>query len=481
MKKFHIAAVAAFAAVFAHADGETAAGRQTSTGGYVIAVDSATAAEKPWAEVVDALKAKRSATVLQYDAKKGVKTLLAELRGLEPRYICFVSKPEQAGRELVVSAAQLVREIDDDPYADALWGVLTGYEAGDAMKAVKLDKPLVTKRMFSSQGGPRSLDGWDAGFVSDEGNATNCWAKLPGTGVTMRLDCDPDSSVALAKAFNSIPVDIAMTSGHATEHNWQVIYNKHIGYLLHKDGNLVFRDSKKNGYRIHSPNPKIYMPSGNCLIGRIDGRDCMATAWMHSGGAVQMIGYVVSTFYGYMGWGTKHLYMTGAYSLSESFFLINQILLAELGSIDNNLVEATIDAKGKFDTDKYIRGMSALGFNRDAIGIMWDRDTLAFYGDPAWRASMPEEKRALDIASSESGIKISFKREFNFSGKISPGNPSWIPVLLDKPVAKGKTLVDAEGRPVEKAVVADLFALIPMKKGKVAAGTTMEWKFADGK
>ena len=93
-------------------------------------------------KVVETLAKRHKATVLYYD--KQLRELLAELRRLTPRYVAVVEKPENLNREFVMEGHRLSREIDDDIYADYLWGIITGYSATDAMRMVEGSaKPFV--------------------------------------------------------------------------------------------------------------------------------------------------------------------------------------------------------------------------------------------------------------------------------------------------------------------------------------------------
>ena len=474
---------AAFAAAFCVCRAEAAAGRASKAppaGNYAIAVDSATAADREWSQVVEALKKKRSAEVLRYE-DGDVAGVLPGLKKLSPRYVCFVSMPEKAGRGLVVASAQIVRKINDDPYADAYWGILTGYEAGDALKAIALDRPLETRTLFTSQGGPHTLDDWDAGFVSDEGNGSNFWLKKPGAAGAEAVACVPDNSAPLADALSAQGADIAITSGHASERDWQVVFNQNLGYLRHENGSLFMFDKEKGRHPVVSPNPKIYMASGNCLIGHIDRRDCMATSWMHSGGAVQMAGYTVPTFYGYMGWGLKNLYMSGVYSFAEAYFYINQLLLMELAKADAKLLAEKIAADDVADMPKFMRRMSDSGIAGDARGLLWERDTVAFYGDPAWCAALPGAKAAYEIERSGDRISIRFNRKTVYPERVTRGAPSAVAVPLDEPLPAGAALIDAKtGKAADGAVVARLFVLIPLK-GEFDKGSTAEWTISISK
>ena len=93
-------------------------------------------------------------------------------------------------------------------------------------------------------------------------------------------------------------------------------------------------DRSGKGYPLRSPNPKVYLPAGNCLMGLIRDKQSMALAWLGSGGADQMIGYVVSTWYGRGGWGTRDYFFSepGRYTLSEAFYFNNQSIVYELQS-----------------------------------------------------------------------------------------------------------------------------------------------------
>ena len=92
----------------------------------------------------------------------------------------------------------------------------------------------------------------------------------------------------------------------------------------------VDRSGKR--YPLRSPNPKVYLPAGNCLMGLIRDKQSMALAWLGSGGADQMIGYVVSTWYGRGGWGTRDYFFSepGRYTLSEAFYFNNQAIVYDL-------------------------------------------------------------------------------------------------------------------------------------------------------
>jgi len=116
-------------------------------GGYVVVVSSATFAKADWRKVADALEAKHGAIVCQY--KTSPSEALPALKKHFPKYACFLATPGEAGRKFVAEVHQLTRKLDDDPYTDLLWGILTGYDAANALGIAKHAAPLTIKRVAS--------------------------------------------------------------------------------------------------------------------------------------------------------------------------------------------------------------------------------------------------------------------------------------------------------------------------------------------
>ena len=458
---------------------------------YVIAVERDTFADSAWREVVQTLQKRHSAKVIRYDGNAALEKMLPELRRLAPRYVAFVSRPETAGRDLVIGASQLLRRLDDDPFGDALWGIVTGFDAADALRIARAPAAREIRRPATSMGNAGALNGWEAGFASNEGNRNELWRKFPG-GKTEKIDTRGNVAKSLAAAFNAIDVDYFVTSGHATQHDWQIIYNQNAGSLRHdENANLVFRNPQGESFPLNRASPKIYLAAGNCLIGNIDRRACMATAWLHDGGADQMCGYTVVTFFGFMGWGVKSILEEGRASFAEAYYLQNQILLWALaqrkpGTERLALTEPEFGGghNAQHFLNTHVRDLvtapdknGKVRLDGDLFGMLWDRDIVAFYGDPAMRVTFPERCRTVKIEVNERNVTVRFLREVNFGALSDVKSARPLITLLDRPAA-GKRLLDAAGKPVEKAVVNDRFLLIPLQ-GKHAAGTTLSFKLAD--
>ncbi len=123
----------------------------------------------------------------------------------------------------------------------------------------------------------------------------------------------------------------------------------------------------------------------------------MAVAWLSSGGVDQMVGYVVSTWYGRGGWGTRDYFFSepGRYTLSEAFYFNNQAITWQLQTRFPKVADVDFN-EWNIETDPRLLGRLAgeLGYTEDApdlkdnLGLHWDHDTVAFYGDPAWEARL---------------------------------------------------------------------------------------------
>ena len=116
----------------------------------------------------------------------------------------------------------------------------------------------------------------------------------------------------------------------------------------------------------------------------------MALAWMHSVGVVQMTGYLVPTWYGYMGWGvhTYFIDLPGALSFCESFFANNQSLIYKLHS---QYPDVALVSDGDVDMEVLINQPD---LDKDCVGLLHDRDAVAFYGDPAFEAKLVLKEEA---------------------------------------------------------------------------------------
>jgi zinc protease len=129
-------------------DADTAVkSKPTAAISYAVVTSDDTYADPDWKMVVDALKEKHGAEVVTYSTS--IDEVLSELKRVFPQYACLVAKPQETNRDFVRDAHRLTRKLDTDPYPDVIWGIITGYDAGDALRIARHKPPLVARRLFT--------------------------------------------------------------------------------------------------------------------------------------------------------------------------------------------------------------------------------------------------------------------------------------------------------------------------------------------
>jgi zinc protease len=200
-------------------------------------------------------------------------------------------------------------------------------------------------------------------------------------------------------------------------------------------------DTKNKRIEVNSPNAKVYLPIGNCLMGDINGSDAMALAWMNDVGVKQMLGYTKPTWFGYMGWGVLDYFVEqpGRYTLTEAFFANNHALIQRLND------PATPQ--------------------RDRAGLQFDRDVVAFYGDPKWSAKMKEMPtfydQTLEVKGDKYTLTITPKRGAKSFQPVNTNGSQrgWRPMVQFLP-ARVEQIKILDGQDL-KPVIADDFILVP--------------------
>ena len=383
----------------------------------MFAIVCSKATSKQWRKAVDTLHSKYAAfwgdkvDVIQYE--DDVKGILPKLQRPRPSYCCFLSIYSECTEQFVRSVHSLTRKIDPtNPFTDTLWGILTGQDEADVICIIQQDALLVRRVLGGTS---VNLNKFQSGIWYSEGEQGVAFRKKLGCKETVKETCLPDATVDIVAELSSERdekrdkgVDMIITSGHATEHDWNIGYSFPSGKLVPIDGKLCGRTL--NGELVpvkHGNSPRVYSACGNCLMGHITEKNCMALAWMHTVGVVQMTGYINSTWFGYAGWGVNTYFIDnpGMLTFAESFFANQQSLIAKLHSeyheFDN--VEDDIPSKKQVLTEEY-------------AGLLYDKDSVAFYGDPAYESRLvtKEDQWSYDISLTE----------LDSSG-LSPGWSKW--------------------------------------------------------
>jgi len=431
---------------------------------YAVVVSQSTRAKADWNQVVSALVEKHHASVVTFD--RSVDEALPELRRQFPRFVAFVATPAEAGRDFVARVHRLTRRFDDDPYTDCFWGIVTGYDAAAALRIARLSEPLTIHKAASGTEIP--LANFESGTWFSEVQKNRMERKEPGKQPVAMKGPD-DTTKAIAELLSDYHADLFVTSGHATEHDWQIGYSYRNGSFRCEQGQLFGRDAAGARFPIASPNPKVFLPIGNCLMGHVDGPDAMALAYMNSGGVSQMLGYTVTTWYGYAGWGCLDYFIEqpGRYTFTEAVFANEHALIHRLATYFPDLLAAEITESGRASTNIVVSAKAkAAGLTQqDGLGLLYDRDTLAFYGDPAWEARLAPMPLAWNQTLSETNALWTFTVRANLgagsfeavnrNGSQRGGRP--ILQYLPRRIQAAQVIEGADLDPV----ITDDFILVP--------------------
>ena len=199
---------------------------------YAVIVSKKTWADPAWKRVADRLVEKHAgAAVIRWDA--AVEESLPALKATFPRHACFVTTPAETTVAFVAQVHRLTRRLDDDPYTDVFWGILTGHDAENALAIAGESTPLTIRKAAS--GTELALDRLTEGVCYDELKQGHSLRKRPGQPPAVET-APGDTTQALVSALNDGAPDLFVTSGHATERDWQIGFRYRNGYFKSKAG-----------------------------------------------------------------------------------------------------------------------------------------------------------------------------------------------------------------------------------------------------
>ncbi len=337
---------------------------------YAVIVSSTTLADPGWSEVVDSLIARHSAQVFSYSSS--LWETQTDVSLYQPDYIAFVCQVNEATSGFVQSYAwPYSRQLDSDPYPDAIWGIITGCDASDGLRLVTGPTEMTIKTML---GGTSScnVNYYPQGIATNEATYGRYYLKYPDSIKTVTYNDGPqDRTEWLVDMINGDSlifgdsVDIFVTSGHGSPTSWTM----HYGYPNYEGhfrsngfGHLYGDPYSGSNIDIISPHPKIYFGLGNCQIGKINNAGCMAPAWIHNGGAYLYTGYVINEgSQSYQHGATKAYFcLQDHYSWATAYMLGNCSFVFDLAN------------------------------NTPGVTSPPDLNGSALYGDPAIDARIPE-------------------------------------------------------------------------------------------
>lgn len=374
---------------------------------YVVVANVSLKNDSAWLKVVERLAEIHAAEIVYY-ANNPIR-IKTDLQRLKPRYVAFVDPPESIGMRYIIDLNRMCRSIDDDIYADYQWGIITGYTAGAALSLVENGTvPTVLKTALTTTGVG------DAGFERYAGISDGVNGQIterPAVGAEAKVyQIEPDNVFEkFFEFYENYDPDIIFSSSHATEYNLEMPFGT--GQLVPFEGRLCGMFANNERRFLHQSNkPKVYFPVGNCLIGNVKNtKESMAVAWLSSEGVTALLGYVVPTWYGRGGWGALRMWNAspGRYTLAEAFFLNQQAMQYEMsrwGDVYRTLPfpHEPFSTPERFNSviqgaETVLRNyISPVGFKVDHVGMWYDQDVMAYYGDPKWNAHQQKQSGISD-------------------------------------------------------------------------------------
>ena len=141
---------------------------------------------------------------------------------------------------------------------------------------------------------------------------------------------------------------------------------------------------------------RVWIAAGNCLFGDAHSTNqSMAITALSAYTCNQVVGYTVPSWYGAGGWGTLGTFVgvEENTTLAQAWYLNNQFILHNTTKIDPRLLNVRFDGESmdyRFQASVMRSGVRFTDHDtaHNALGLVHDRDVVAFYGDPAWSATI---------------------------------------------------------------------------------------------
>ena len=383
---------------------------------YVVLISEDANSDSEWRAVAEALATKHSATIVTF--AEAPRQTLDSLRQINPRYVAIVDTPENIGRDYVIDLHLMCREVDEDIYADFLWGIITGYTPDSAMRMVENStEPLVIKDAVATIMELNSAK-WFDNYAWVDDHTRGLWGYKNGRDAEIVTDTVAKEEVLnkFKVLYESYDPDLIVTAAHATQKNLEMPYS--LGHIKPRNGKLyaenIFTgqesDIKESGKR------RVYAAVGNCLIGDVNNtKESMAVAWMNGSNVATMVGYVVTTWHGRNGWGALKYWVTNPqrYTLAEATYINQQDFLYQQNEWYPELINERYTYHEGFWSELECaaqRLSEVLGReidmenaqDWDMMGFWHDRDVLAYYGDPKWSVMLQPVEAECDYTISTS-------------------------------------------------------------------------------
>lgn len=303
---------------------------------YAVVINQSTYADPGWAAVADVLLAKYDGQLFLWDSS--LYEIQADLADYHPTHVGLVCEMATASYPFVQATWPFMRTIDGDPYCDAVWGIITGCTAEDALTVVTGPDGFEVTTALSGTSSCE-IAYYTQGISTNEATYGRYYVKHPDSTGTTQFDDGPTDRTAWLVSmlnegidiFDYAPVDIFYTSGHGGHNMWQMHYPDagYEGYFRSSDAQAYGDPYAGANININSDHPRIFFGLGNCYIGRILYGSSMAPAWIRTAGAYQYTGYTIaegSTSHHHGGTKAYFYRVARSNTWAESWYLGNQAL-----------------------------------------------------------------------------------------------------------------------------------------------------------
>jgi len=381
-----------------------------AAGEYAVLISEKTAKRADWKRAADKFLKRYSGKLVVWRGND-VLSAREELKKNAPRYVAVIAAPEEIDRVFVAKLHRMSREMNGDIFGDFLWGIISGKDGATAGNMLAGDAPLVLDRaigttnfdqrrfkksFFITDWGAREFVETENFVASEKQNAPN------GTEMVEMF----------AGRWKKIRPQFVISSSHATEFNLEMPFGEGLlasagtsfkiipkakmpffaGTLGNDPARRNFLKKGKFDALPQTPDSKVWFAAGNCLFGdALRSADSMAITAISAANVKQLVGYTVPSWFGEGGWGTSEKFFNGhaTASVGQAWFFNNQILLKKLPEpLARVEISMTADGMSGLEVPALIPLFSKNGIapSRESVGRVYDRDTVAFYGDPLFRA-----------------------------------------------------------------------------------------------
>ncbi len=370
---------------------------------YAIVAKKETLNDAEWKKAVVALEKKYTPFTKTFAFTNTLEETRTSLSAYAPTHVAYVAKPEELVlnelthnpfKDLEVAGSRgsglftrLLLQLDNDPYPDALSGIITGATAADALRLAEAKPFTINHALLKTLGEEENQAAFpNVTYFSDGRSENRKVVKKEKRGKVIEKKLIDVAGPDVLKTLNTGPIDAVVVSCHASYRDWDMGWRgrEELRYddlwEVGKDATIVATASDKTiSGTVHSPRPKIYWGAGNCEGARIvqgkNGIESMALAWMHSAGVVQHIGYTLDTWHGFVGWNLRHALLSSEKpTLSEAY---TQTLTATIHEAIR-LAQHREKHNLPFITQNWQRFTE-----NHELGKYYDVAAATFYGDPA--------------------------------------------------------------------------------------------------